>query len=104
MRYLYDFDDVLLSHEDRHRVVGSLTAQDWERHGFGRETMRQPSTVLVDGTVAATWSADRSRNQAVLDVRAFRRLNSQARSDVEAEGRRLLACLHPERNPEVRLR
>ncbi len=103
VRYLYDFDDVLLSHEDRRRVVGSLTAQDWAEHGYGPTTMRQPSTVLVDGTIAATWTADRSRERAVLHVRAFRRLNPQERSDVEAEGRRLLAFLHPGRDHEVRL-
>lgn len=91
------------AHADRRRIVGGLTASDWEGHDYRPTTMRQPSTVLVDGTVAGTWTAERSRDLVVLEVVTFRRLSSGERAAVELEGRGLLAFLHPGRTHEVRL-
>jgi hypothetical protein len=100
VRFLYDFDNLLLSHADRSRVVGDA---DHTAHGFGGDSGEQPRSVLVDGTVGATWRVARSRGTAVLTVRAFRPLTSGERADVQAEGAALLAFLHPRDRPEVRL-
>ena len=100
VRFLYDFDNLLLSHADRSRVVGDA---DHTAHGFGGDSGEQPRSVLVDGTVGATWRVARSRGTGVLTVRAFRPFTPGERADVEAEGAALLAFLHPRDRPEVRL-
>jgi hypothetical protein len=66
VRFLYDFDNLLLSHADRNRVL----AADFADQGFAG-TMKQPRSVLVDGFVAATWKVA-VRDTATLTVRPFR--------------------------------
>jgi hypothetical protein len=92
VRFLYDFDNLLLSHADRSRVVGDA---DHAAHGFGGDNAEQPRSVLVDGTVGATWRVTRARGAAVLTVRPFRRLTAGQADEVAAEGAALLAFLHP---------
>nr|MBA3367347.1 winged helix DNA-binding domain-containing protein [Geodermatophilaceae bacterium] len=53
VRYLYDYDNLLLSHADRSRVVYDV---DYAAHGYGADSNRQPSSLLVDGFVAGTWT------------------------------------------------
>lgn len=91
VRFLYDFDNLLLSHADRSRVV----SVDYAGQGFGA-TMEQPRSVLVDGFVAATWKVAVSRDTATLTVRPFRRLTAAEQEQLDAEGARLLAFLAPE--------
>lgn len=102
VRFLYDFDDVLLGHADRRRVLGDLTSADYTAHGYGPTSQRQPSSVLVDGTVAATWTVTATPGAATLSIRAFRALTRSERVDVEAEGTALLTFLHPARTPTIR--
>ncbi len=69
VRFLYDYDNLLLSHADRSRVVtADFAAQDFSADG------PQPSSVLVDGMVGATWTVGRERGAATLTVRPFRPL------------------------------
>ncbi|QJY48729.1 winged helix DNA-binding domain-containing protein [Pseudonocardia broussonetiae] len=98
VRFLYDFDNLLLSHADRSRIVGTV---DYRTLGFGGDSGEQPSSVLVDGVVAATWRAVRVRGAATLTVRPFRVLTPGERDAVTAEGAALLAFLHPRAAPEV---
>jgi hypothetical protein len=91
VRYLYDFDNVLLSHADRSRVV----TVDYTEQGFGGGVMEQPRSVLIDGFVAATWRVAVTRERATLTVRPFRRLTSRELDDVWTEGEALLRFLAP---------
>ncbi len=100
VRFLYDYDNLLLSHADRGRVVGGV---DYGEHGFTMESNEQPSSLLVDGTVAGTWKASRSRGTATLAVRGFRRFTGSEQDAVAAEGAALLAFLHPRDVPDVRV-
>jgi hypothetical protein len=85
-RFLPDYDNVLLSHSDRTRVIAE---EDRKRlmtpNGVG------PGTVLIDGFVGGTWRITRQRDKATLQVRPFGRLSRRDRSTVEEEGSRLLA-------------
>ncbi|MCA2227495.1 winged helix DNA-binding domain-containing protein [Nonomuraea aurantiaca] len=90
VRFLYDFDNLLLSHNDRSRVV----TVDYADQGFGR-TNEQPRSVLVDGYVAATWKLATSRDTATLTVRPFRKPTTAEHEQLDAEGARLLAFLAP---------
>ncbi|MCX4747996.1 winged helix DNA-binding domain-containing protein [Kitasatospora sp. NBC_01287] len=86
VRFLYDFDNLLLSHADRTRVLTVSCADQ----GFAG-TMEMPRAVLVDGFVAATWRVATKRDTATLTVRPFRSLTATEREDIVDEGARLLA-------------
>lgn len=92
VRFLYDYDNLLLSHADRSRVAGGA---DYAGQGFTPENMVQPATVLVDGMAAATWRLEKAGSAATLTVRPFRPVTTAERDDVVAEGRRLSAFLAP---------
>lgn len=100
VRFLYDFDNLLLSHVDRSRLVGDA---DFGAQGFGADSQVQPSSVLVDGMVAATWRVGLVRGTATLTVRAFRAFTPAEHDAVVAESAALLAFLHPRATPEIRL-
>ena len=97
VRFLAEYDNVTLSHADRSRVVAEGD-HVLLRGGPGGWT----GTVLVDGLVRATWAARRDGDATVLSVRPSVALPESDRSDVEAEGLRLLAFLAPGRAHLVR--
>jgi hypothetical protein len=98
-RFLYDFDNLLLSHADRRRVV----SDDYRARAFTRQN-EAPNALLVDGFTAGTWKVERSRDGAVLNVQPFRRLTANENEAVPAEGARLLDFLAPQAlRREVRL-
>jgi hypothetical protein len=89
-RYLYDFDNLLLSHADRSRVVtDAYRAQNFDPDG----TM--PRLVLVDGFTAGTWTTEIARGTAVLTVRPFGKLSTWDTEALAAEGDGLLGFLAP---------
>ena len=97
VRFLAEYDNVLLSHADRARVVDDgdhVLLQG----GAGGWT----GTLLVDGLMRATWAARRDGDTTVLAVRPSVSLSSAARADVVEEGERLLDFLAPERSHDVR--
>lgn len=83
-RFLYDFDNLLLSHADRSRVATVEAAQQVYPDNV------QPCHLLVDGFAAAEWKLTRKRGDAVLTIRPFTRLSKKDTSAVTAEGARLL--------------
>ncbi|GIF00029.1 winged helix DNA-binding domain-containing protein [Paractinoplanes rishiriensis] len=93
-RFLYDFDNLLLSHDDRSRVVGDV---DYTTQGFGGKNMEQPRSLLLDGFVAATWKVA----AGTLTVRPFRQLTATERDQVELEGAALLEFLSPGKQHQV---
>jgi Winged helix DNA-binding domain len=97
VRFLYDFDNLLLSHDDRRRVIGDV---DYTTQGWGGGNMEMPRSLLIDGFVAGTWREDKGR----LTVRPFRRLTQRERDEVEVEGGDLLEFLAPEAAHEVTFR
>lgn len=85
VRFLPEYDNVLLSHARRTRVM------DEDRRpplpgGNGANT----GTVLVDGFFRATWRITRTRGTAALRVEAFDRLTAAERDEVTEEGAALL--------------
>ncbi|MFC6019377.1 winged helix DNA-binding domain-containing protein [Plantactinospora solaniradicis] len=90
VRFLPEFDAPLLAYADRTRMM-----TDEVRRQVCVGDAVEP-TVLVDGTVAATWSVSRTDPAATLTVRPFRALSVVERSDVEAEAQRLLAFTDPD--------
>jgi len=97
-RFLPEYDNVLLSHADRSRVVDEAA-----RFAMSRENAFW-STVLVDGFVAAIWRLREEANIVTLEIMPAEALSTANRHAVEEEGRRLLAFLAPDATSrEVRL-
>ena len=82
VRFLPEYDNIALSHDDRARIIDRQYGLDrWMR-----------GSVLVDGFVRGTWRLDGKRD-AVLSVRLFDVTDRSQRADVEEEAARLLAFL-----------
>ncbi|MFL5997424.1 MAG: winged helix DNA-binding domain-containing protein [Streptomyces sp.] len=84
-RFLPEFDNLLLSHADRTRVVPK---EYWGRSWQGNQAY---CTFLVDGFLAGVWRL----TEDTLVVEPFDRLTKGRQRDVMAEGQRMLATLHP---------
>ncbi|MEV4508926.1 winged helix DNA-binding domain-containing protein [Dactylosporangium sp. NPDC049525] len=97
VRYLYDFDNLLLSHADRSRVLTTgFTGQPFDDNG------PMPAVVLVDGFTAALWRPVVARGSAVLYVAPLTGLTSADLDQVAEEGARLLQFLAPAAKHDVR--
>ena len=97
VRFLAEYDNVLLSHADRSRVIDE--GDHVLLHGGpGGWT----GTVLVDGLMRATWAARRIGDATVLHVRPSVALSAADRAGLAEEGLRLLAFLAPGRGHAVR--
>ena len=89
-RFLPEYDNILLSHADRTRIVDDV-------HRLRLiEANRPAPAVLVDGFVAATWSIETKGPRTTVTVRPFARLAARDLAAVEEEGERLAAFLAPE--------
>jgi hypothetical protein len=86
-RYLPLYDNALLGHEDRTRIIPA-GLRDRAPSAAGR-------AVLVDGFLAATWTLRRDGDGAALQVAPLRALTKRDVRALGAEGRRLLALLAP---------
>lgn len=99
IRFLPEWDNLLLSHADRGRVMAAAhKPQVFTNNGIIR------ATVLLDGFVHATWNVDAGATHAVLRVRPLDKGFSRAQQcELADEGRRLLAFVAPGAQAEVRL-
>jgi hypothetical protein len=89
-RFLPEFDNLLLSHADRSRVVPpDLKGRSWQ----GNQAYR---TFLVDGFLAGIWKFD----GPALVLEPFVRLTAEQRTDLVAEAERTLRTLPGEGGDE----
>lgn len=91
-RFLPEFDNLLLSHADRTRVI---PPEYWGRSWVGNMAY---STLLVDGFLAGVWKLE----EDALVVEPFGRLSKAQRDEVTAEGVRMLAVMHPGSSYDIR--
>jgi hypothetical protein len=97
VRLVAEFDNLVLSHADRARVISPDHRQRLNtRNGIF------PGTVLVDGFVAGMWRITRSRGAATLKVELFGRVSAADRDAVTAQGQRLLGFAAPGDDHEIR--
>lgn len=90
VRLLPEFDATVLGHADRTRIM----TDEVRRHVCVGAAVA--ATVLVDGTVAASWTQTRTDGTASLNVQPFRRLVAADRDAIEAEADRLLSFTYPD--------
>jgi Winged helix DNA-binding domain len=84
-RFLPEFDNLILSHADRSRVI----ADDY-RKAIASKNGMVPATVLVDGFVRGTWKTERTRGKATLAIEQFEPLAKKDRDALVEEGERLI--------------
>jgi hypothetical protein len=96
-RYVADFDNLLLSHADRARILGDVPK---ERVITVNGLVR--GTVLLDGFVGGTWRFERPRGAAAVVVTPFGTVRRADRETLTAEGMRMLRAAHPDSAHEVR--
>ncbi|WP_068158031.1 winged helix DNA-binding domain-containing protein [Rhodococcus phenolicus] len=89
-RILAPFDNVLLSHADRSRLVS-----DENRGRIMTQNGIVKPAVLVGGTAAGLADLNITKKSAALDITPWRRLTASNRSALEAEGLRLLDFAAP---------
>jgi hypothetical protein len=85
VRFLPDFDNILLSHADPTRIMPTEhRAKLFTVNGIIR------AALLVDGVTAGKWQINKEGHTAVLKIEPFHRLSTKVKSAIEAEGLRLL--------------
>lgn len=84
-RFLPAFDNLILSHADRSRVI----ADDY-REVIASKNGMVPATVLIDGFVCGTWKTERTRGKATLVIEPFESLPKKFRDALSDEGERLV--------------
>ncbi|WP_067796851.1 winged helix DNA-binding domain-containing protein [Actinomadura formosensis] len=90
VRFVPDFDNLLLSHADRARII---TEEHRKRIFTVNGIIR--ATFLVDGFVHGMWKIEKKRGEARLRIDSFGPIPKRERAALEEEGVRLLAAAHP---------
>ncbi|MFG3246559.1 winged helix DNA-binding domain-containing protein [Streptomyces sp. NPDC048187] len=91
-RFLPEFDNLLLSHADRSRLVPPAhKGRTWRKNQAFR-------VLLVDGFVAGLWKLD----DDALVVEVFDTPSRRRREEIVAEGGRMLAAMHGEAAYDIR--
>ena len=80
VRFLPEFDNIFLPHDDRSRIVDRNWVDQVLMHGF----------LLVDGFIRGVWKIDRKRDAATLVIGLWDSLAAQDRTEGEEEAARLL--------------
>ena len=82
-RFLSQFDNALLSHAERTRIIS-----DEHRKALFEDPMMR--SVLLEGFACGTWKAERTRGKVTLVIQQFQRLSKEDRDALADEGERLL--------------
>jgi hypothetical protein len=85
VRFLPEFDNLVLSHDDRTRVIA-----DEHRPRVVLKNLQVRATFLVDGFVAGTWKVERKKKVAGLVLEPFGAVAKKTLAALEREGDALL--------------
>ncbi len=91
VRFLPEYDNLVLGHDDRSRIVA-----DEHRPRLVTKNLQIPATFLVDGFVAGTFKVERRKKTATLTLAPFGKVLKRDLRALEAEGDALLAFAEPE--------
>jgi hypothetical protein len=97
-RFLPEFDNLLLSHANRTRVVA-----DAYRSKVYLPGLRVSATILVDGFVQGAWKVEKKKGVATLTIEPFAPLSKQNRQALSDEAEALARFVEPDaKSYEVR--
>lgn len=85
VRFIADYDNLLLSHADRSRFIG-----DVERAAFTYQDGPIPGMLLLDGTALGQWHLRRAAGAATVVLRLVRRLSGSEDAAVRSEADAML--------------
>jgi hypothetical protein len=88
-RFLYDYENLLLSYADRSRAM----APELALRGLVTRTQESLNTFTIDGFVAGSWVVRRERVAATLAITPLEPLSKRDAAALADEGERLLAFL-----------
>jgi Winged helix DNA-binding domain len=91
VRLLPQFDNLLLSHQNRTRVMN----QEHQKRLFDVKNGVYPATIMIDGFLAGTWSLEVSKNTAKLRLEPYRKVSRLEAEEMQAEAERLLLLSVP---------
>jgi hypothetical protein len=97
VRLAAEFDNLLLAHGDRTRVISAANLKR-----FYTINGIFPGSVLVDGFVAGMWRLARSRGAATLTIELFAPVREREREALVAEAERVLAFGAPGAAHDIR--
>ncbi|MWV42098.1 winged helix DNA-binding domain-containing protein [Paenibacillus sp. HJL G12] len=89
-RFLGEFDNILLSHADRSRI---MSESDRKRVFTVNGIIR--SVILVDGFVRGIWRIDKTKEKATLTIEPFISLTAKEMDSLREEGYKLLQFAAP---------
>jgi hypothetical protein len=89
-RFLPEFDNLVLAHDDRSRLIA-----DEHRPLVTTKNLRVRATFLVDGIVAGTWTIEVKRKVATLRLAPFARLSKRVARALGEEGEALVRFAEP---------
>ncbi len=85
VRFLPEFDNILLSHSNRTRIVA-----DEHRSKVYLPGLRVAATFLLDGFVAGVWTSETKKGMATLTIEPFARLSTAHHTALEDEAEKLV--------------
>lgn len=97
VRFLPDYDNLLLAHADRTRVVS-----DEHRKQIVKANLIVLAVFLIDGFVAGTWRYEKKGRGATVEISPFVRISKAHREALAEEAERLAAFMRPPSNKDVR--
>jgi hypothetical protein len=90
VRFLPEYDNLLLSHSNRSRVIA-----DEYRSKVYLPGLRVAATILVDGFVRGAWKIEKAKTAATLVIEPFDKLTKKDRAALTEDGERLVRFVEP---------
>ncbi|GGJ50909.1 winged helix DNA-binding domain-containing protein [Deinococcus roseus] len=90
-KFLPDFDNILLSHADRSRIM----APDFKARVFTSNGIIR-ATVLIDGFVQGIWKVQQNKKRASLQIEMFQTIAAADQDLLQEEGQKLLHWMTPD--------
>lgn len=90
-RLLPDFDNLMLAHDDRSRIIATQ-----HRSKVTTKNLRVRATFLLDGVAAGTWTIKATKKKATVTLEPFGRLPARDRKALEAEAEALARFAEPD--------
>jgi len=90
VRFLPEYDNLLLSHSNRTRVVA-----DEYRSRVYLPGLRVAATILVDGFVRGAWKVEKAKTAAALVITPFEKLTKKDQTALTEEGEKLVRFVEP---------
>lgn len=99
VRFLPEFDNLLLAHADRRRIIA-----DDHRAKVCTKNLRVLPTFLVDGFAAGLWKIESTKQRATMIMSPFEKLTRSAQGALKTEADALLRFVEPDvASREVRI-